>query len=171
MDDTQRPIVIRDVEPHELDAAAKATLSAYQEYADLMPDDFWGMYSENILDVRSRLGESELIVAVDDGVIVGSTTFYPKESRREGSPWPSDWTGVRLVAVVPESRRRGIGRLLVEECIDRSRRQSAAAVRLHTTPLMSVAAAMYESMGFVRAPEFAFHARPDFTVMAYKLAL
>ena len=167
----RQSIVIRNAELHELDEAAKATLSSYEEYAPLMSDDSWDTYSDNILNVQSRLKESDLIIAIEDGVIVGSTTFYPKDSDRVDSPWPSGWTGLRLVAVTPENRRHGIGKMLVNECVRRSREQSAVAVGLHTTPLMFVAAAMYESMGFIRVPSFDFHPSPDFTVMAYKLAL
>ena len=61
--------------------------------------------------------------------------------------------------------------MLVEECIRRSREQAAAAVGLHTTPLMSAAVTMYERIGFVRVPEFDFHPRPGITVMAYRLLL
>ena len=81
-----------------------------------------------------------------------------------------DWTAIRLVAVSPKGRGQGLARMLVEECIRRSREQAAAAVGLHTTSFMSVAAAMYERIGFVRVPEYDFHP-PEMTVSAYKLAL
>ena len=169
-DSTPVPAVaIRDAEPHELDEVGRVILASYQEYAERMPPEAWAEYAQNMQNVASRLPESELIVAVQRGKIVGSATFYPLH-RRADSVWPSDWTGVRLVAVEPYSRGQGIGRMLVAECVRRSREQGAAAVGLHTTPLMTVAAAMYERMGFVRVPEFD-HSDPDMTVMAYTLAL
>lgn len=171
MDDREpRSVVLRDAERDEVDEVGSVVLSAYQEYAALMPPDVWAMYSENIRDVRSRLKESDLIVALQGGRIAGAVTFYPKHKKREDPVWPPGWTGIRLVAVRPESRGRGIGRMLVEECIRRSREQAAAAVGLHTTSFMSVAAAMYERIGFVRVPEYDFHP-PEMTVSAYKLAL
>ena len=171
MDDAgSRSVVIRDAEQREVDEVGTVVVSAYQEYAALMPLDVWAMYSENIRDVRSRLKESDLIVARQGGRIAGAVTFYPKHKKRE-AVWPPDWTGIRLVAVRPESRGQGIGRLLVEECIRRSREQAAAAVGLHTTSFMSVAAAMYERIGFVRVPEYDFHPRPGMTVTAHKLVL
>lgn len=164
-------VTIRDAELDELDEAIRVVLSAYQEYATAMPPDAWAMYSENIRDARSRLEESDLILALQDGIITGSATFYPKDKRGTNLVWPPHWTGIRLVAVRPESRGQGIGKALVEECIRRSREQGATAVGLHTTPLMSVAAAMYERMGFARVPEFDFHPRPEMTVKAYRLLL
>ena len=164
-------VVIRDAELEELDQVAGVIASAYQEYAALMPPDAWAMYLENIRDVRSRLEESDLIVVLQKGAIVGAATFYPRHKRRTSLAWPSDWTAIRLVAVSPKGRGQGLARMLVEECIRRSRKEAASAVGLHTTPLMTVAAAMYERMGFVRVPEFDFHPRPEMTVMAYKLLL
>ena len=162
---------MRDVEAAELDTVARMVLSAYKEYAELLPPDAWANYSQDILDVHGRLEESDLIVAVQDGTVVGAVTFYPTDKRRESLSWPSDWTGIRLVGVAPESRGQGIGRMLVEECIKRSREQEASAVGLHTTPIMTIAAAMYERIGFVRVPEFDHHPRPDWTVAAYKFDL
>jgi hypothetical protein len=37
--------------------------------------------------------------------------------------------------------------------------------------MMAVARAMYERMGFVRAPEFDFQPAPETVVMAYRLDL
>ena len=170
-DEEPQSVLVRDAEASELDETGRVALSAYQEYADRLPPDAWTEYSANIVDVRSRLPESDLIVAVQGGRIVGAVTLFPTDRKRASLVWPPDWTGIRLLAVAPESRGQGIGRMLMEECIRRSRQQGAEAVGLHTTPLMSVAAAMYERIGFVRVPEFDFHPRPRWTVKAYKLPL
>ena len=48
---------------------------------------------------------------------------------------------------------QGLGRQLTEECIRRARRDGAAAIALHTSPIMQVALAMYLRLGFVPARE------------------
>ena len=164
-------VVFRIAESHEHADVAQVILKSYAEYGPLLPPDAWERYSQNILDVRSRMTESELLIAVEDGEIVGSATFYPARLMRTQSEWPREWTGARLIAVLPERRGRGIGKTLVEECIRRSREQGAAAFALHTTPYMELAREMYERMGFVRVPEYDFHPRPEMTVMAYKYDL
>ena len=164
-------VLFRIAESHEHSAVARVILHSYAEFGPLLPPDAWERYSQNILDVRSRMTESELLIAVENGEIVGSATFYPARLMRTQSGWPREWTGVRLIAVLPERRGRGIGKALVEECIRRSRDQNAAAFALHTTPYMTLAQGMYEGMGFVRVPEYDFHPRPDLTVMAYKYDL
>ena len=161
----------RIAESHEHSAVAQVILESYAEYAPLIPADAWERYAQSILDVRSRMTESELLIAVEDGEIVGSATFYPARLKRTQSEWPSEWTGARLIAVLPERRGRGIGKAIVEECIHISRHQKAAAFALHTTPYMELARGMYERMGFVRVPEYDFHPRPELTVMAYKYDL
>ncbi len=164
-------VVFRIAESHEHCVVARVILKSYAEYGPLLPPDAWERYSQNILDVRSRMTESELLIAVEDGEIVGSATFYPARIRRTQSEWPLEWTGARLIAVLPERRGRGIGKALVEECIRRSHDQNAVAFALHTTPYMELARCMYERMGFVRVPQYDFHPRPELTVMAFKYDL
>ena len=162
-------IIVRNAEPQEHDAVAQVILKSYEEYGPQLPTDAWEQYSSNILDVGSRMAESELFVAVQNEKFVGSATFYPTYMARVNSGWPQDWTGIRLVAVLPDYRGQGVGKAIMDECIRRSRDQGAQAVALHTTPYMSLAQGMYERMGFVRIHEYDFHPRPDLTVMAYKL--
>ena len=164
-------VAFRIAESHEHSAAAQVILESYAEFGPLLPPDAWERYSQNILDVRIRMTESELLIAVENGEIVGSATFYPARLKRTQSEWPPEWTGARLIAVLPERRGRGIGKAIVEECIRISREQNAAAFALHTTPYMELARGMYERMGFVRVPEYDFHPRPELTVMAYKYDL
>jgi len=165
------PLTIRNAEPHEYDDVARVILAAYQEFEDSIPPDAWAQYSANMQDVRSRLVESELLIAVEGDEIAGSATFYHTYMTRVNSEWPQAWTGVRLIGVTPESRGRGVGKALVEECIRRSREQDAEAIALHTTPLMTLAQGMYERMGFERIPQYDFRPRDEFVVMAYKLSL
>ncbi len=161
----------RAAHSHEHVLVAEVILNSYAEYAPMLPSQAWELYSQNILDVRSRMAESELLVAVENGEIVGSATFYPARIKRARSVWPTEWTGVRLIAVPPERRGRGIGKALVEECIRRSRELNARALALHTTPYMKLARGMYERMGFVRVPEYDFQPRTELTVVAYKYDL
>ena len=162
---------IRDARVEELDEVSEVLSAAYQQYAPSFPPQLWEDYSRDIADVRSRLGDAELIVADYDGRIAGAVTFYPDHSRPGGEGWPEGWSGIRLLAVHPHKRGLGIGRALTQECLRRSRERGIATVGLHTTEPMSVARKMYERMGFVRVPEFDFHPTRTLVVMAYQLDL
>lgn len=146
-------------------------VDAYTEYRSAFPEPAWIGYRDEIRDVRSRLATSTLIVAEDAGRLLGAVTYYPDARLEPHAPWPPNWANFRLLAVGPAARGRGAGRVLTEECIRRARAAGRDALGLHTTGLMQVARAMYERMGFVRAPDLDFLPVPQFRVMAYRLIL
>ncbi len=161
---------IRDACKGDRDAARNITLSAFHQYAAVLPPSRWKGYRENILDTLSDVAPAQQIVAEKKGVILGSVLLYPPgtafSTPEEG---PLTCPEVRLLAVAPEARGQGIGTALMKECIRRARQGGAACLTLHTTDMMQVAMRMYERMGFVRAPEMDFHPDPNVTVKAYRL--
>jgi len=165
-------VLIRDARPEDRDAIRETTLAAYQEYASRMPG-FWEGYRQNIVASLDEVGEAEQLVAVDEGVIVGTVLRYPprrmKISRTDSLDMP--WPEVRLLAVSPAVRGRGVGAALMRECARRVRAAGGRVLSLHTTDMMQTAMHMYERMGFVRAPELDFKPAPGVTVKGYRLDL
>jgi ribosomal protein S18 acetylase RimI-like enzyme len=163
---------IRDARGEDRDAALKVTLSAFQQYAGVMPLPRWERYHKNIMTTLTDIPPAQQIVAEKEGIIVGSVLFYPPgtafSTLEEGSLTCPE---IRLLAVAPEARGLGIGTALMRECIRRARLLGAPCLNLHTTDMMQVAMGMYERMGFVRAPELDFHLDPNVTVKAYRLDL
>jgi len=78
---------------------------------------------------------------------------------------------VRLLAVAPEARGRGVGVTLMRECIRRARQTGALALTLHTTEIMAAAMRLYERMGFARAPELDIQPAPGVTIKRFRLGL
>ena len=167
----QGPSNVRDAGVEDLDQVSLLIRDAYQEYQANFSPEVWEGYARDIMDVRSRLDTSELIVAENSGRLVGAVTFYPNTSPSDQGGWPAGWTGIRLLAVHPDARGMGIGRALMDECLRRSRLLSATALGLHTTELMGIARGMCERMGFVRVPEYDFQAGPEVVVLGYRLDL
>ena len=167
----QGPSNVRDAGVEDLDQVSLLIRDAYLEYQANFSPEVWEGYARDIMDVRSRLDTSELIVAENSGRLVGAVTFYPNTSPSDQGGWPAGWTGIRLLAVHPDARGMGIGRALMDECLRRSRLLSATALGLHTTELMGIARGMYERMGFVRVPEYDFQAGPEVVVLGYRLDL
>lgn len=168
--------VIRDAKLEELDEIADVISAAYAQYAPPPGSgkvllDAFAEYREEQRDVRARLGDSQLIVAAENGRILGAVTFYPPGSDKKGENWPLGWAAIRLLAVHPDARGKGLGRLLTDECLRRARALGAPVVGLHTAHIMAVAQAMYERMGFSRYPENDFPITDDFVVVAYTLPL
>ena len=165
-------MLIRDAQPSDRQAIRDVTLAAYQEYAAQMPG-FWDGYRQNIIATLDDIGSAEQLVADEDGAIVGTVLLYPPRrvqvSRTDSLEMP--WPEVRLLAVAPAGRGRGIGAALMQECVRRARKSGARALSLHTTDLMQTAQRMYERMGFVRSAELDFHPAPGVTVKGYCLEL
>lgn len=60
---------------------------------------------------------------------------------------------LRLLAVSSTARRQGIGRALVEACADLAREKHWGAIALWSRPYQTAAHRLYESLGYLRAPE------------------
>jgi len=162
-------IQVREALPGEMDEVSLLLRDAYRQYEAILPAGAWEYYLQDIMDVRSRLDMTELIVAVLNGRLVGAVTLFLKPSLSPQSRWPADWAGVRLLAVHPDFRNRGIGRALMDECIRRCREQGIRTIGLNTTAFMEAALRMYEGMGFKRVPEYDRHPSSGVVVLAYRL--
>jgi hypothetical protein len=69
-------VQIRDARSGDRDAIRGVTLSAYEEYAALMPGH-WEGYRQSILATLADVGGAEQIVAELDGTIVGTVLLFP----------------------------------------------------------------------------------------------
>jgi len=169
---------VRPAGPSDLPAARRVLLAAYQEYAATLPPAVFGRYLTDILDVESRAGTGEVLVAEHGGRVVGTVTYYA-EAGDEGFGWPAGWAGLRALGVEPRARGLGIGRALLEACLERALAAGAPVICLHTAEFMTAAVAIYEAAGFRRDPANDFDAagrlalggvRPV-PILAYRLDL
>jgi GNAT superfamily N-acetyltransferase len=163
----------RDALSTDRDAIVTVTLSAYHEYAALMPE-VWERYRQNILETLAAVEPAAQIVAEQDGQIVGTVLLYPAGSLiadREAEPVIRTYPEVRLLAVQPAARRRGIGRALMQECVRRTREAGERVLTLHTTVIMRAAIRLYERMGFQRSPDLDFEPAPGLVITGYRLDL
>jgi GNAT superfamily N-acetyltransferase len=166
--DNPPDLKIRDARPEELDKVGLMMAEAYQQYEPIIGKKMWEGYRSDIINVRSRLAGSELIVAELDGEFVGAVTLYTDISHMDGG-WPQGWAGIRLLAVSPKQRGKGIAHALMAECAKRAKKRGLTAIGLHTAEFMKDAKQMYENMGFVRVPKYDHHPVPKLTIMAYRL--
>ena len=99
---------IRDAHPSDRYAIRDVTLSAYNEYAALMPSH-WEGYRQDILATLADVKPAEQVVAEQDGAIVGAVLLYPAGtvfSSPDGASIILAWPEVRLLAVAPAA---GVG--------------------------------------------------------------
>lgn len=164
---------VRDARLGEGDHLAALTVAAYQQYAEVL-GPFWEHYRQDILAAVRQPAVAAQPVAVLEGRIVGAVLLYPAGVELAAGAAGSvvtDAPEVRLLAVAPEARGRGVGEALMRECIRRARAAGAASLTLHTTGMMVTAMRLYARLGFGRAVELDFQPVPGATAEGYRLRL
>lgn len=164
---------IREARPEEYEEAGRVTALAYREFAP--PDDpDWEEYLGEIADVAARAGVTTVLVAVEDGRVLGSATLEIDHKVPGSDPdrglEPNE-AHLRMLGVDPAARGRGAGHGLVEASIAVARDVGKDVLRLTTTRMMKVARGMYERMGFVATPERDRHFESGFVLYAYEYPL
>jgi ribosomal protein S18 acetylase RimI-like enzyme len=161
---------IREVRPREYGEAGRVTALAYGEFAR-PGDPEWDEYLAEIADVAGRAGRTLVLVAVEDDRIIGTATLELDATiGDEGTTLEPGTAHLRMLGVDPSARGRGVGRALVDACIERARRRGRHTLTLHTTTMMETAQRLYLSAGFGRDPD-RDHVPPDFPLIAFKLPL
>lgn len=83
-----------------------------------------------------------------------------------------EYPEIRMLAVGSEFRGNGVGKALVQHCIEVSKEQGEKRIGLHTGNFMESAMKLYESIGFERVPTLDFEPLDDgIIVFAYQLGL
>lgn len=160
-------IEVRPAQPEEHDEAGRVTALAYRAYAD---SESWHRYLELIADVSARAEVALVLVAVEDGRIVGSATLELEERIEDDDPpLHPDEAHIRMLGVHPDARRRGVARALIDACFEWAARAGRTRMTLHTTQRMTQAQAMYDAMGFTQLEDRVF---PDgFVLLTYEKAI
>jgi ribosomal protein S18 acetylase RimI-like enzyme len=164
-------MIVRRVRAEEHREAGRVTAAAYEEF---LPgeDSPNADYRARVADVGARARHALVLVAVEDGTILGSVTLeldrrIPGGHRRP--PLMPDEAHVRMLGVDPTAQRRGIGRALMDASATEARRAGKQRITLQTTEAMVAAQQLYRSMGFRRIGETVFD--DGFRLEDYELPL
>src|SRR5262245_27698475 len=100
----------------------------YQEWAALLPN--WSL-GEAQAELQSHTGQRQIpttLVAIEDGQPVGSASLLAEDLAgwHHLSPWFAS------VFVIPDRRRRGLGRQLVSQVVEEASELGVAVVYLFT---------------------------------------
>jgi ribosomal protein S18 acetylase RimI-like enzyme len=155
---------IREARPDEFADAGAVTAEAYREFADGGPD--WVDYLEEIANVQERAARTTIVVAVEDGRVIGSATLeLDGRTDADGRPLDADEAHIRMLGVHPDARGGGVATKIMAECEARARRAGRSRMTLHTAQNMRAARRMYESLGYERSEDRVF---PDgFVLLGY----
>lgn len=164
---------IRTARAHEFDTINSLTRLAYEQYATIMAPIAWeGLRSAIDAALASSDARIERIIALREGQIVGSVMlFSPGLNLHKDANAGAEWPELRMLAVHPDERGRGLGQRLVEACIERVRANGGEWLGLHSSASLKAAIRLYERLGFERDPERDFQPEGAELVMGYRKAL
>ncbi|MBO3103853.1 GNAT family N-acetyltransferase [Cellulomonas fengjieae] len=127
-------------------------------------------YADELRDAQRRAREATLLVALlpratsddasgssdavgaDGPAVVGTVTLAPYGTSYAQIAEPGELE-IRMLAVTPEARRRGIAELLMTTALREAVAGGARRVVLSTTDAMHAAHSLYERLGFVAVPQ------------------
>jgi ribosomal protein S18 acetylase RimI-like enzyme len=114
-----------------------------------------GAYVSELRDASARAEAGLLVVARDrpTGELVGTASLFTWRAPARWSQGSQPGEAVlRMLAVAPHARRRGVGRLLTLDCLRRSEDLACQRLVLVSATAMTAAHALYEQLGFTRDP-------------------
>lgn len=149
----------------------------YEATADLIASVYIGegfsaeRARDTLRNVAARAAHASVFVAIDEpDAILGTATLVPLGTPSSQIAAEGEME-VRLVAVSPAARGRGVGELLMTACIADARARGARTLVLSTQPTMEAAQRLYERLGFIRQPARDWIRSSGPTMLVYALPL
>ncbi len=165
--------VVREARADELAAVGALTAEGYL-VDDLLrrPDGGEEHYQEHLRDAAGRARDAIVLVAADDdGGLLGTVTWCPVGSALRELATIDDQAEFRMLSVSAAARRRGVGRALVQACLDRAKDGRMREVVICSMPQMHNAHALYRSFGFVRNPQLDWSPAPSVELWGFRLTM
>lgn len=167
---------IRNARPGEFKALGKLMVNVYSQLDGFPKPADQPKYYEllaNIGELTKNRGTELLVAVTDEGTIAGGVVYFG-DMKYYGSggtaPSEKNASGFRLLAISPQFRGHGIGKLLSIACIDKAKSQQYPKVIIHSTKAMKIAWNMYERLGFKRSKYLDFN-QGELQVYGFELLL
>lgn len=148
-------LLVRVARPDEYQAIGALTVLGYEADGYLTrPDGSYDTeYAAWLADAAARGRGDTLLVAVLHDELIGTVTWCPFGSASAQLAREPHQGELRTLSVAPAGRGRGVGRALVDTCVERARATGVREVVLCSLDEMLPAHRLYLSMGFRRRPD------------------
>lgn len=167
---------VRNAHPNEFAQIGKLMVQVYSQLDGFPKPAEQPNYYKMLANIGNLTQKpaTELLVAVSpDNKIAGGVVYF-SDMQYYGSGGTAtqekNAAGFRLLAVDPTIRGQGIGKLLTNACIQKTKQNNLPKMVIHTTMAMQTAWAMYEGLGFKRAPDLDFM-QEQLPVFGFRLQL
>ncbi len=166
-------MIIRKAFESEYETIKKQRLASYEPFSKVIPAGHWEILKNTLTSENVKSSGAEVFVSEIDGTIAGSVVLFPSQSKAyEWGTAALEFPEIRMLAVDANFRSKGIGKALVEHCIDLAQKQGYPFIGLHTAHFMESAMHLYKHLGFSRVPSLDFEPLDDgIIVKAFRLNL
>lgn len=138
---TIRPLRLEDNKP-----LAKVIRTVMAEFGINRPGTVYYDPTTDDLFTLFQTPLSTYFVVEMDGEIVGGAGVYPTPNLPEG------WCELVKLYLLPNTRGKGLGRLLIEKCFDAAKVMGYTNIYLESMPELNTALGLYEKLGFTCLP-------------------
>lgn len=136
-------VLLRRASADEAEAIASVLHQAFVEYESLYTPEGFAATTPTAEQIRQRWNEGPVWVAVRQGRVCGTVAAIPG----------GETLYIRSMAILPEARGQGIGRLLLHEVEDYAHEQGCPQLLLSTITFLTPALRLYEQYGFQRSDD------------------
>ena len=158
-------VEIREIEPAEHEVLAELTVAAYA----ISHEQLEAGYQRELADVAGRAAQATVLVAIQDGRVVGGVTYVGDPENPLAEHTDPHAASIRMLAVDPAAHRAGIGRRLTEACTARAASEGRESLVLHTIDTNLGGLAFYEALGFERVPDLDWEPGPGIRLLGLRI--
>ena len=136
-------ITIRKIEPGDNVALADLVRTTLTEFGLNKPGTVYHDASTDHLFELFQKQRSVYYVAEQNGEVIGGAGIYPSDGL------PDDMCELVKMYLKPPARGKGLGRTLIQQCLQFAAAAGYGQVYLETMPELQQATAVYEKFGFM----------------------
>ena len=164
-------IIVRELVSEDVEAVRQLLIESYQQYEHYFTPQAWEEYSHRIVSSIDNPNVDIILVAKHEQQVVGTLQLFRSGVQAYEIPELQILAPIiRLVAVHPDARGRGVGKTLLDTAIQHVKAVGESSIYLHTTDFMVHAVHLYKKLGFKREQSKDF-SRGNMISKCYRLDL
>jgi len=167
---------IRDAREDEFSKIGKTMVRVYSQLEGFPTQEEQPAYYNMLANIGNLTNspQTRLLAAISPEGKIGGAVVYFGDMKHYGSGGTAtcerNAAGFRLLAVDPDTRGNGLGKLLTNACIQAAKDAGLNQMIIHSTEAMQVAWGMYERIGFKRSDDLDFM-QGELAVFGFRLKL
>lgn len=141
-----KSVRIRDIQPNDNSVLAAVVRNTLAEFGANHPDTVYFDPTTDTLFELFQKTRAKYFVAELDGEVVGGGGIYPTDGLAD------DTCELVKMYLLPHARGLGLGKTLIEKCLQAARENGFQKVYLETMPELQKALKVYQKFGFDYLP-------------------